>query len=374
MSSKLFSPLKIRDTNLSNRVVISPMCQYSAVDGIPSDWHFLHLGSLSASGAGLLIIEATGVEEIGRITLGCPGLYNNHQEAAFTKIVQVCKKYGGSMIGLQLAHAGRKASTARPWEGAKPLTKSDGAWETIGPSAMPFDEGWHHPKSMNRLDMDRVCDAFVKSTERCIRMGIDLIEIHMAHGYLLSQFLSPIANQRNDEYGGSIENRVRFPLEVFTAVRSAWPDHKGLGARISATDWEEHGWTSDDSVFFANSLKEQDCDFIVCSSGGNISTRPPVANLGQGYQVPLASKVKTETGMTTMAVGMIRDPQYAEELISAKKADLVAIARGFLYEPGWTHRAAEELGGQIFYPNQYKRAMPENWSRAFPNRQKNAAE
>ena len=374
MSSKLFSSLKIRDTNLSNRVVISPMCQYSAKNGVPSDWHFLHLGSLSVSGAGLLIIEATGVEEIGRITLGCPGLYNDDQEAAFTKIIKVCKQYGGSKIGLQLAHAGRKASTARPWEGGKPLTKSDGAWETIGPSAMPFDDDWHHPKYMNRLDMNRVTDAFVKSTERCVRMGVDLIEIHMAHGYLLSQFLSPIANQRNDEYGGNIENRARFPLEIFTAVRTAWPSHKGLGVRISATDWEEHGWTIDDSISFANSLNELGCDFIVCSSGGNVATRPPVANLGQGYQVPLASKVKAETGMTTMAVGMIRDPQYAEELISDKKADLVAIARGFLYEPGWTHRAAEELGGQIFYPNQYKRAMPENWTLAFPDRQKNAAE
>ena len=374
MSSQLFSPFRIRGDQLPNRVVCSPMCQYSALDGIASDWHLLHLGSIAISGVGLLIIEATGVEDIGRITPGCPGLYNDEQEKAFTKIIEVCKKFGGAKIGIQLAHAGRKASASLPWEGGQPLTLRDGSWDTIGPSAISFDHGWPEPRQMDRQDMERVRDAFVKAAQRSIRMGVDIIEIHMAHGYLFSQFLSPIANQRKDEYGGSIDNRMRFPLEVFSAVREVWPDDKGLGIRISATDWEEPGWTLDDSVYFANVTKKLGCDFIVCSSGGNLSTRPPVANLGQGYQVPLAAKVKIETGITTMAVGMIRDPVYAESLVSSGKADLIAIARGLLYEPGWTHRAAEELGGKIFYPNQYKRAMPENWSRAFPTRKKIAAE
>ena len=369
MASKLFSPIKLREVTVPNRVVLSPMCQYSAVDGVPSDWHILHLGSFAASGIGLLIAEATGVEDIGRITLGCPGLYNDEQEESFSRIFDICRKYGGAKLGMQLAHAGRKASTKFPWEGGKPLTKSEGAWETIAPSADPFSEGWHRPKHMDSSDMDRVKNAFIQSARRADRMGIDVLEIHMAHGYLFSQFLSPIANHRNDEFGGSLENRVRYPLDVFSAVREIWPEKKALGVRISATDWEEPGWTIEDSVFFAERLKDLKCDFLVCSSGGNLATRPPVANLGQGYQVPLAARVKSETGITTMAVGMIRDPEYAENLVSDGKADLVAIARGFLYEPGWTRRAAEELGGQLFYPLQYQRAMPENWSKAFPSRQ-----
>ncbi len=371
MASQLFSSLSLRGVKLPNRVVLSPMCQYSAVEGVPSDWHVIHLGGYAASGVGLVFTEATGVEAAGRITHGCPGLYNDEQEKAFARIFKICRKYGGAKIGIQLAHAGRKASTALPWEGGKPLNQSNGAWDTIGPSATPFDDGWHRPKHMDKNDMDRVRSAFVDSAKRAARIGADIIEIHMAHGYLFSQFLSPIANHRNDEYGGNFENRARFPLEVFSAVREVWPEERGLGVRISATDWEEPGWTVSDSVVFANKLKSLGCDFLVCSSGGNLATRPPVANLGQGYQVPLAAKVKEETGIVTMAVGMIRDPKYAEELITTGQADLIAIARGFLYEPGWTHRAAEELGeDDIFYPVQYQRAMPKNWTKAFPNRDK----
>jgi len=368
MTSKLFSPLKLRDLELDNRVVVAPMCQYSADEGRLTDWHLMHLGGYAASGAGLLFIEATGVEAIGRITPGCPGLHNDEQETSFARVIDACRKYGSAKIGLQLAHAGRKASADLPWQGGAPLTDRQGAWQTIGPSATPFAAGWHTPTAMQQADMDRVRAAFVQATERAGRLGIDVLELHMAHGYLLSQFLSPIANQRDDEFGGSIENRMRFPLEIFTAVRAAWPDDKPLGVRISATDYDDPGWTLDDSVIFATRLKALGCDFVDCSSGGNSAARPPAANLGQGYQVPFAARIKTDVGITTMAVGMIRDPHYAEELVTTGQADLVAIARGFLYEPGWARRAAEELGGAVTYPDQYLRAMPENWSRAFPDR------
>jgi 2,4-dienoyl-CoA reductase-like NADH-dependent reductase (Old Yellow Enzyme family) len=372
MTSTLFSPFTMRGIELANRVVVAPMCQYSAVDGALSDWHVMHLGGYSASGAGLLMIEAAGVEAIGRITPGCPALHNDQQEASFAHVINVCKTYGDAKIGLQLAHAGRKASTGLPWQGGKPLTEGEGAWQTISASAVPFSDGWHTPKQMDRDDMDHVRDAFVQATERAVRLGVDVIEIHMAHGYLLNQFLTPISNHRDDEYGGSLENRMRFPLEVFSAVRNAWPDDKPLGVRISATDYDEPGWTIEESVVLSTELKKRGCDFVDCSSGGNSASRPPVANLGQGYQVPLAAQVKAEAGIPTMAVGMIRDPQYAEEVVTSGKADLIAIARGFLYEPGWARRAAEELGGQAPYPKQYMRAMPENWSRAFPTRAKAA--
>ncbi len=372
MSSALFSPFSMRGVELPNRVVVAPMCQYSARLGVPTDWHTLHLGSYAASGAGLVMIEATGVEAIGRITPGCTALHNDEQETAFARIIDICKTYGGAKIGLQLAHAGRKASNGVPWEGSKPLSPDDGGWTIIGPSAIAFADGWQTPEPMSHDMMNSVCDAFVQSAQRALRIGVDVLELHMAHGYLLNAFLSPIANQRTDEYGGSIENRMRYPLEVFTAVRAVWPDNCPMGVRISATDWEEPGWTINDSVVFSARLKELGCDFVDCSSGGNTGSRPPVANLGQGYQVELAKQVKSEADIPTMAVGMIRDPQYAEEIIAGGKADLIAIARGFLYEPGWARRAAEELGGSLPYPDQYKRAMPEHWSRAFPSRTKAA--
>lgn len=368
MTSALFSPFSLRGVELSNRIVVAPMCQYSANDGVPSDWHVMHLGGLAASGAGLIFIEATGVEEIGRITHGCPGLHNGAQEKAFRHVIDVCRTHGGAKIGLQLAHAGRKASTGLPWDGGRPLAEGDGPWRTIGPSAVPFADGWHAPKAMDREDMDRVRDAFVDSAARALRIGVDVIELHMAHGYLMSQFLSPIANHREDEYGGGLENRMRYPLEIFRAVRDAWPQDKPLGVRISATDHDKPGWTMEESVEFAKRLRELGCDFIDCSSGGNSAARPPVANLGQGYQVPFAEQVRAEAEIPTMAVGMIRDPEYAEDVIASGKADLVAIARGFLYEPGWARRAAEELGADIFYPQQYARAKPDMWSRAFPHR------
>ncbi len=368
MSVRLFQPLNMRGLELANRVVIAPMCQYSAEEGLPNDWHLMHLGQYAVSGAGLVIAEATAVEPIGRITPGCTGLYTDAQEAAFARIVQFFERFGQARPGIQLAHAGRKASCAVPWEGAKPLAPDEGAWPTIGPSTAAFDDGWHVPADMNRADMDRVRDAFAASARRAARAGFHLAEVHGAHGYLLSQFLSPIANHRTDAYGGSLENRMRYPLEIFDAVRAAWPEDRPLGVRISGTDWEPPGITIEESVVFSEALKQRGCDFIDVSSGGNLATRPPVGTSGPGYQVPLAERIKRETGITTMAVGMIRDPMLAEDIIATGKADLVALARGALYDPRWAWHAADALGADAPYPPQYIRSRPDFWPKAFPER------
>jgi 2,4-dienoyl-CoA reductase-like NADH-dependent reductase (Old Yellow Enzyme family) len=374
MSKKLFSAIKIRDVEFANRIVIAPMCQYSADEGVANDWHLMHLGQYAVSGAGMVIVEATAVEAIGRITPGCLGLYTDEQEQALARIVKFFEHHGAAQIGIQLAHAGRKASAALPWNGGAALTAQDGAWPTIGPSSVPFNEGWHTPDEMDRSDMDRVRDGFAAAAQRADRAGFKLAELHGAHGYLLSAFLSPIANHRTDEYGGSLENRMRFPLEVFSAVRDAWPENKPLGVRISATDWEAPGITIEESVIVTAAFKALGCDFIDVSSGGNLATRPPVGNSGPGYQVPFAEKIKAETGITTMAVGMIRDPHLAEDIIASGKADLVALARGALYDTRWAWHAAETLGAEAPYPQQYLRSRPSFWPKAFPELQKVAAE
>lgn len=374
MTSQLFTPFRLRGVELDNRIVVAPMCQYSADEGVPGDWHLMHLGQFAVSGFGMVMAEATGVEPEGRITPGCLGLYNDEQEEAFARIVRFINRYGTARPAIQLAHAGRKASTNLMWLGGKPLTAEEGAWQTVGPSAEPFAEGWHTPVEMTRADMDRVRDAFAAAAKRADRAGFEVAELHGAHGYLMSQFLSPIANRRADEYGGSLENRMRFPLEVFDAVRAVWPDDKPLGMRISATDYEEPGITLDESVEVSAALKARGCDFVDVSSGGNLATRPPVADLGPGYQVPFAERIKAETGITTMAVGMIRDPHLAEELISSGKADLVALARGALYDPRWVWHAAQALGVDMRYTNQYGRCHPKAWPTAFPEFDKAAAD
>ena len=374
MRSRLFDPLKLGGLELANRVVISPMCQYSAADGVPNDWHLMHLGQYAVSGAALVFAEATAVEPVGRITPGCTGLYNDEQEAAFARIVQFFERFGQARPAMQLAHAGRKASCDLPWRGGKPLEQGQGAWPTIGPSAEAFAEGWHVPAEMDRADMDRVRDAFVAATERAMRAGFHVLELHGAHGYLLSQFLSPIANKRADEYGGSLENRMRYPLEVFDAVRAAWPADRPLGVRISGTDWEEPGITIEESVVFTKALRARGCDFIDVSAGGNLATRPPVGTSGPGYQVPLAETIKRETGITTIAVGMIRDPHLAEDIVATGKADLVALARGALYDPRWAWHAADALGAEAPYPPQYVRSRPDFWPKAFPELAESAAD
>ncbi|MFN4089126.1 MAG: NADH:flavin oxidoreductase/NADH oxidase [Alphaproteobacteria bacterium] len=363
MPSALFQPIRLRGLELPNRIVVAPMCQYSADNGSATDWHMMHIGGYALSGTGLFIIEATGVSPEGRITPDCLGLWSDENEAALGRVLAAARRYGNTPIGIQLGHAGRKASSQAPQKGGKPLLPGDeGAWGTVAPSAVPFGEGWHTPAALDRAGMDAVVADFVAAARRADRVGIDLIELHGAHGYLLSSFLSPIANRRNDEYGGSLENRMRFPLEVFDAVRAVWPEAKPLGMRFNGTDWDQSGFGPDDAVAFAAALKARRCDFVDISGGGNSLPRIPV---GPGYQVPFAARVKAETGLPTMAVGMIREPAYAEEIVASGQADMVALARGMLYEPRWAWRAAEELGATAAYPPQYERGRPAKWPQAF---------
>jgi len=368
MSKALFSPLKLRDLEIENRIVVAPMCQYSADNGSVTDWHLVHLGGMALSGAGMIIVEATGVEADGRITPGCVGLYSDDNEQALKRVLAFCREHGSAKIGIQLAHAGRKASSALPWNGGASLGDDDGGWATFGPSAIPFSEGGRIPKEMDRADMDRIRDAFVQAAERSQRLGFDLAELHAAHGYLMHAFLSPLSNQRQDEYGGSLENRMRFPLEIFTAIRNAWPETKPLGVRVSATDWIEGGWTLDETVIFASKLKQLGCDFIDASGGGSTADRPPVGTSGPGYQVEFSERIKKDADILTIAVGMIRDPQLAENIVASGQADMVALARGYLYDPRWAWHAAEELGASAPYPKQYLRAHPDTWPKAFPDR------
>lgn len=361
--SKLFAPIKLRELELANRVVVAPMCQYSAEDGNMTDWHMLHLGSLANSGAGLLIVEATGVEPEGRISLGCPSLANDENEAAMKRVVAACKRYGTAKIGIQLGHAGRKASCTRPWEskgGSTPLKAGEGAWQTKGPSAIPFAPDWHVPTAMTIADIEALKAKFVEATKRADRVGYDLIEIHGAHGYLLHEFVSPLSNTRNDQYGGSLENRIRLPLEIFAAMRAVWPEHKPLGIRISSVDWVEGGLTIEESVQYAKKLEAAGCDFIDVSSGGNDPNQKIV--LGPGYQVPFAEAIKKAmTTMTVMAVGLITEPEQAEEIVANGKADMAALARGFLDDPHWGWHAAYKLGAEVPVSIQYARATIKTW-------------
>ncbi|MBV9220583.1 MAG: NADH:flavin oxidoreductase/NADH oxidase [Methylobacteriaceae bacterium] len=363
----LFRPLALRGLTLANRIVVSPMCQYSAVDGVPQDWHFQHLGSFGASGPGLVMVEATGVEPIGRISPKCTGIYSDQCEREFAHVVRIVKGIGLAKIGIQLAHAGRKGSTAPPWMGGKPLAETDPeAWQTVGPSAIPFAPGWPAPKAADRSDLDRLRGAFVEAAQRACRAGFDLVEVHGAHGYLLHEFLSPLANQRTDEYGGSLENRMRFPLEVLRAVRQAVGQDMPLGMRISATDWVDGGFNPDEAVRFVAAAKAEGVDYVCVSSGGMAPQGlPPVASGGiaPGYQVPFADRIRRETGMTTRAVGLIVEPRQAEAIIAEGRADFVALARAFLDDPRWVWHAADTLGASAVAPcpPQYRRARPEQW-------------
>lgn len=354
--SQLFTPVSIGPLKLQNRIVIAPMCQYSAVDGKPTDWHTIHMGQMALSGAGMFIIEATAVEPIGRITHGCLGLYSDETEAALKQTIDQVRQYSAMPIMIQLAHAGRKASSYRPWEGGQLQSQKDGGWETIGPSALPQLPDETPPKAMTTDDLKRVRDAFVQAVKRSARIGFNGIELHCAHGYLMHQFLSPIANQRKDEYGGLLENRMRFPLEVFKAMREATPANMSLGVRISATDWVEGGLTADESVEFGKKLKTLGCDFIDVSSGG-VSPAQKIP-LGPKYQVPLATKIKQGCGMPTMAVGLITTAQEAEGIVANAEADIVAVARAMMYDPRWPWHAAAELGAQVDAPKQYWRSQP----------------
>jgi 2,4-dienoyl-CoA reductase-like NADH-dependent reductase (Old Yellow Enzyme family) len=359
MPSELFTPFSIGRMELSNRITVAPMCQYSAVNGTMVDWHMMHLGSLALSGASMLVIEATGVSGEGRITHGCTGLYSDENEAAMKRTVDFVRGISPVRLGVQLAHAGRKASAERPWEGRGALSAEKGAWATVAPSAIALAPGWHTPAALDRAGMDRVRDAFVASARRAERIGLDFVELHSTHGYLLSQFLSPLSNKRDDEYGGSLENRMRFPLEVARAVREAWPRAKPVGAKISGTDFAPGGWTPDDAVVYARALKERGLDYVTVSGGGVVlDAKVPAA---PGYQVPYAERVKREVGIATGCVGLISDPRQAEEILAAGKADFISLARAMLFDPRWGWHAAAALGADVNYPPQYERCSPKLW-------------
>jgi 2,4-dienoyl-CoA reductase-like NADH-dependent reductase (Old Yellow Enzyme family) len=357
--SHLFSPITLGGVTLANRVAVSPMCQYCAVEGSPNDWHAQHLGSLSLSGAGLLIVEATGVTAAGRITPACLGLYSDANEAAFEPIIAMCRRWGTARLGIQLAHAGRKASARVPWQGGGPLAAAEGAWQTVGASAIPFDDGWPAPRPLDETGMDGIRDAFVAAARRADRLGFDLVELHSAHGYLLHSFLSPVSNHRDDRYGGSLGNRMRFPLEVAAAVRAAWPRDKALGMRVTGSDWIAGALTAEDAAVFAEELHAIGFDYVCVSSGG-VSPQARVA-VAPGYQVPFAETVKRRSRITVQAVGMIADPHQAEAIVAAGRADCVALARGFLDDPRWAWHAADALAAEVACPPQYQRARPKLW-------------
>jgi NADPH2 dehydrogenase len=356
MPSTLFSPIALRGLELANRIVVAPMCQYSAHDGSATDWHLMHLGQFAVSGAALVFVEATGVEAIGRITPGCTGLYSDENEAALARVVKFYRDYGAAKIGVQLGHAGRKASTAAPWLGGKPLAAEEGAWQTVAPSAVPYGEGWHTPEALDDAGLARIKQAFADAARRAERIGFDALEIHSAHGYLLHQFLSPLSNQRNDAYGGDLAGRMRFPLEVFEAVRAVWPEDKPLGLRFSATDWIDGGWDLESAIAYARALKERGCDFVDVSSGGLAPQQQIVS--APGYQTGFAAEVRRATGLVTMAVGRITEAHQAETILTTGQADLVALARGMLFDPRWPWHAAVALGEAAAFPPQYQRSHP----------------
>ncbi len=359
MTSQLFTPLQIGKHTLPNRITVAPMCQYSAIDGSMTDWHIMHLGSLAISGASMLVIEATGVTPAGRITPHCVGLYSDANEAAMQRVVDYVRSISPILLGVQIGHAGRKASTHRPWQGHGFLKPDEGAWQTLAPSAVPLAAGCPAPQAMTKADMQQLTQAFVRATERAAGIGLDFIEIHSTHGYLLSEFLSPLSNRRTDEYGGSLENRMRFPLEVFRAVRAVFPADRAVGAKISGTDFANGGFTPDDAVVYARALKAEGCAYVTVSGGGVVlDAKIPV---GPGYQVPFAERVKKETGITTGAVGMITDPQQAEAIIANAQADFISLARAMLFNPRWPQHAAVALGVEAEYPPQYQRAAPKVW-------------
>lgn len=357
--SQLFSPLKLGNFTLTNRITVAPMCQYSAIDGTMTDWHIAHLGSMALSGASMLVIEATGVVPEGRITPQCTGLWNDANEAALARVVKFVRSVSPIVLGIQLGHAGRKASSARPWEGRGALAPGKGAWETQAPSPIALAQDWPVPHALTLDEMAQVKQSCVAAVKRAARAGLDFVELHSTHGYLFSEFLSPLSNKRKDDYGGSLQNRMRFPLEVFKAMREALPADKFIGAKISGTDFAEGGWTPDDAVVYAGELKKAGAAYVTVSGGGVVlDAKVPI---GPGYQVPFAERVKRETGICTGAVGLITGAHQAEDIIASGKADFISLARALLFNPRWPQHAAVTLGAEAFYPPQYERGAPKAW-------------
>lgn len=358
MTSVLFSPVALGGLTFPNRIAVAPMCQYSADDGSATDWHLQHWMMLAMSGAGMVTIEAAAVERRGRITHGCLGLYTDHNEAAAHRTLAAARRVAqdGTRFGIQLAHAGRKASTQRPWEGGGPLRKPEDPWETAGPSAVPYAPEWHTPTALDAAGIERLVAAFVTAAHRAVRAGFDFIELHYAHGYLVHEFLSPLSNHRTDQWGGSLENRMRLAVSIAKAVREAVPASIPVGARISATEWTDGGFDPDEAVALAHALKAEGIAYICASSGGNVSTAK--VPLGPSYQVHLAERIRREASIATRAVGLIDDPDVAESIVADGKADMVAFARAILADPRWPWRAALRLGAHFHPVHQYARCMP----------------
>ncbi|MGA1997282.1 MAG: NADH:flavin oxidoreductase/NADH oxidase [Bryobacteraceae bacterium] len=353
-SSLLFEPLRLRAVTLRNRIAVSPMCQYSAVDGFANDWHLVHLGSRAAGGAALVVMEATAVEPRGRISPFDTGIWKDAHVEFLSRIAGFLQSQG-AVAGIQLAHAGRKAATARPWEGGRPVAESAGGWQPVAPSAVPFGDGDPAPHELSAAEIHRIVEAFRAAARRALAAGFQLVEVHAAHGYLAHQFLSPLSNRRQDQYGGSLENRMRFTLETVEAVRAVWPENLPLFVRISATDWVPGGWDIADSVELARRLKPLGVDLVDCSSGG--SSPAQQIPLGPGYQAPFAERIRREAGIPTGAVGLITTAQQAEQILSDEKADLVLLAREFLRDPYFPIHAARESGARLPAPVQYFRAF-----------------
>ncbi len=357
MPAKLFTSFDLGQLTLANRIVVAPMCTYSASDGCASDWHVIHYGGLALSGAALLTLEATAVAPEGRITYGDIGLWNDDCEAALGEVLASVRRWSDTPLAIQIAHAGRKASTDLPWNGGAQLPPgSEHGWQTVSSSALPFEAGENAPQALDRDGLKRIREAFADAAKRAVRLGFDAIQVHSAHGYLLHQFLSPLANQRTDEYGGSIENRLRFPLEVFDAMRAVVPDTIPLTVRVSGTDWVDGGWDIEQTIAYAKELEARGCAAIHISSGG-LSPLQKIP-LGPNYQVPLARAVKKAVKMPVVTVGLITEAEQAEAIVGTGDADLVAVARAMLYDPRWPWHAAAALGAKVKAAPQYLRCAP----------------
>lgn len=353
MTAKLFNPLTLRSLTLKNRIIVAPMCQYSATNGIPNEWHMVHLGARAVGGAAVVIVEATAVTSDGRISDGDLALYNQAQVNAFKPITSFIKAQG-SIPAVQLAHAGRKASTAVAWVKDGMLDENEGGWDVVAPSPIAFSPRYKVPLELSQRDILDLVESFKHSARMSLEAGFEIIEAHAAHGYLLHQFLSPLSNHRTDEYGGNLENRMRFPLMVAKGLRETWPQHLPLFFRISATDWTDGGWSLEESVIFCQELKKLGIDFIDVSTGGNVHANIP---LSPGYQVPFAAEIKKQTGIITGSVGLITTAAQAEEILNSNQADAILLARELLRDPYWPLHAAKELGASVEVPVQYKRAF-----------------
>lgn len=365
--TKLFSPFEIGVLTLKNRIVIAPMCQYSAEDGKMTDWHLMHLGNLAASGAGILTIEATAVTPEGRISYGDVGLYSDESELAMGRVLDSIRRWSDMPIAIQLGHAGRKASSEVPWKGGSQIPPGKpGGWKTVAPSDLPFQPSYDRPEALDRDGLERVRSAFAAAARRAAALDLNAVQIHGAHGYLLHQFLSPLSNKRTDQYGGSLENRMRFPLEVFDAVRDAFPADRPVTMRVSATDWVDGGWDVSETIEFAKALEARGCSAIHVSSGG-LSADQQIA-IGPSYQVPFARQVKAAVRMPVIAVGLITEFEQAEAIVSTGDADLIALARAILYDPRWPWHAAAHFNETVTAPDQYLRSQPRQYKKLFDHR------